>query len=139
MNKTRTHIDRIGDVLVEGFELVALFVIGGTIVWGAVHAYMDIMESGYARLDDILLLFIYLELGTMVGIQFKTRRLPVMFLLYIAVTAMTRFLVIDIKELSFETILMITVAILIITLAILVLQIGTSRFGGGEEPKKPGR
>ena len=31
------------------------------------------------------LLFIYLELGAMMGIYFKTERLPVLFLLYIAI------------------------------------------------------
>lgn len=137
MNKARARIERIGNRLVEGFELIALFVIGGTIVWGAVHAYADMMQAGYAGLDDILLLFIYLELGAMIGIQFKTHRLPVIFLLYIAVTAMTRFLVIDIKELPIEKLLLITGAILVLTFCILVLQIGTSRFGS-EEPKPPG-
>ena len=55
------------------------------------------IRVGHARLEDILLLFIYIELVTMVGIYFKTDRLPVLFLLYIAITAMTRFLAVDIK------------------------------------------
>ena len=38
------------------------------------------MEEGYAKLKDILLLFIYLELGAMVSIYFKTHQLPVQFL-----------------------------------------------------------
>jgi phosphate starvation-inducible membrane PsiE len=50
------------------------------------------ITAGRAGLDDILLLFIYLELGTIVGIYFKTDRLPVLFLLYVAITALTRFL-----------------------------------------------
>ena len=33
----------------------------------------------------------------MVGIYFKTRRLPVRFLIYIAITALTRMLTVDIK------------------------------------------
>ncbi len=35
-------------------------------------------------------LFIYLELGAMVGIYFKTNHMPVRFLIYIAITALTR-------------------------------------------------
>lgn len=31
------------------------------------------LENGHIKIDDILLLFIYLELGAMVGIYFKTR------------------------------------------------------------------
>jgi phosphate starvation-inducible membrane PsiE len=86
------------------------------------------MQAGHARLDDILLLFIYLELGTMVGIYFKTDRLPVLFLLYVALTALTRFLAVDIKTLSIESVLVVTGSILVLTLAVLVLQIATSRF-----------
>ncbi len=132
MPALKKRIDVLGIYLVEGFQLVALFVIGATIVWAAVHEYVRMIEAGRASLDDILLLFIYLELGAMVGIYFKTERLPVRFLLYIAVTVMTRFLAVDIKELTNEKILIITGAIFVLTLAILILQIAASRFPKGE-------
>ena len=74
-------LDRLGDGLVSGFQLIALFVIGATIVWSAGADYLKMIQAGRAGLDDILLLFIYLELGTIVGIYFKTDRLPVLFLL----------------------------------------------------------
>jgi len=78
-------IHKIGDVLVDSFHYLALFGIGATIVWSAIHDYMGMMKSGHASLEDILLLFIYLELGAMVGTYFKTRRLPVQFLIYIPI------------------------------------------------------
>ena len=129
------QIDRVGRALVDGFQLVALFVIGATIVWAAAYEYTHMIQAGRAKLDDILLLFIYLELGAMVGIYFKTDRLPVLFLLYVAVTAMTRFLVIDVKELTADNILIITGSILFLTLAVLVLQFATAKFGAEREPK----
>jgi phosphate starvation-inducible membrane PsiE len=128
MHATKERFDRLGNSLVSGFQLAALFVIGATIVWSAAHDYIEMIRTGRARLDDILLLFIYLELGTMVGIYFKTDRLPVLFLLYVAITAMTRFLAIDIKALSIESLLIVTGSILILTLAVLVLQIAGSKF-----------
>lgn len=73
--------DRLGAGLARGFQIAALFVIGGTIVWSAAHDHLEMIRAGRAKRDDILLLFIYLELGTMVGIYFKTERLPVLFLL----------------------------------------------------------
>src|SRR5215469_7699093 len=108
MKNEKKKLDRLGDALVTGFEIAALFVIGATIAWSAVHDYLDMMRAGRARLDDILLLFIYVELGTMVGIYFKTDRLPVRFLLYVAITAMTRFLAVDIKDLPIESVLVVT-------------------------------
>jgi len=128
MHTTKERFDRLGNSLVSGFQLAALFVIGATIVWSATHDYFEMIRAGRARLDDILLLFIYLELGTMVGIYFKTDRLPVLFLLYIAITAMTRFLAVDVKALPIESLLIVTGSILILTLAVLVLQIAGSKF-----------
>jgi phosphate starvation-inducible membrane PsiE len=133
---TKLRADRFGHFLVGTFQMFALFIIGATIVWAAVHAYMDMVEAGRAALDDILLLFIYLEMGAMVGIYFKTDRLPVLFLLYIAITAMTRFLVIDIKILPEEKLLIITGAILMLTVAVLILQIAASKFDVKEIPRK---
>src|SRR5690242_13670241 len=120
--------DRLGNALVRAFQTIALFVIGATIVWSAAHDYLRMIGEGHAGLDDILLLFIYLELGTIVGIYFKTDRLPVLFLLYVAITALTRFLAIDIKDLSIESVLAVTGSIFVLTLAVLVVQIATSKF-----------
>lgn len=132
MPSFKKRIDAAGIHLVEGFQLIALFVIGATIVWAAVHEYMHMIEVGRASLDDILLLFIYLELGAMVGIYFRTDKLPVRFLLYIAITVLTRFLAVDVKELTNEKIAIITGAILLLTVAILVLQVAATRFPKGD-------
>ena len=69
----KNQIDQLGNSLIEIFHIVGLFVIGGTIVWSAVGEYLIIMqhEHGFATLKDILLLFIYLELGAMTGIYLK--------------------------------------------------------------------
>ena len=136
MQNAKHNLDRLGGSLVSGFQLAALFVIGATIVWSAAHDYLEMIRVGHARLDDILLLFIYLELGTMVGIYFKTDRLPVLFLLYIAITAMTRFLAVDVKALPIESLLVVTGSILVLTLAVLVLQIAMSKFTISNERKE---
>src|ERR1700756_1011425 len=135
MQDAKDKLDRLGNNLVNAFQIFPLFVIGGTIVWSAGHDYLQMIQAGRARLDDILLLFIYLELGTIVGIYFKTDRLPVLFLLYVAITALTRFLAVDIKDLSIQSILDVTGAIFVLTLAVLVVQIAASRFATPNEGK----
>jgi phosphate starvation-inducible membrane PsiE len=85
---------------------------------------------GHASLSDILLLFIYLEIGAMVGIYFKTTRLPVRYLIYIAITALGRVLI-EIVGAEHRTgidILIVAGAILLLAFAVLVLRIGTHRF-----------
>ena len=132
MNQPKTFhiIEKTGDYMVETFHIIGLFVIGATVVWSGVVAYMEMIDHGYATLKDILLLFIYLELGAMVGIYFKTRRLPVQFLIYIAITALTRMLTIDIKGMANEAIITVTGAILLLTLAILVLRYSHHKLKG---------
>ncbi len=134
--ETTAKIQRMGDAMVDIFHYLALFVIGATIVWSAVFEYLSIMKQGYAGLKDILLLFIYLELGAMVGIYFKTHRLPVQFLIYIAITALSRHLVIDMQKATdhfhIYLILAIVVAILILSLAILVFAYSARKYGRPE-------
>ena len=96
MDKTQ----KVGNTLVDIFHFLALFVIGATVVWSAVYEYLQIMKKGYALLKDILLLFIYLELRAMIGVYFKTHILPVQFLIFIAITALSRHLVIDVQQVS---------------------------------------
>jgi phosphate starvation-inducible membrane PsiE len=135
---TKNKIDKFGDFLIEMFHLVGLFVIGGTVVWSAVSEYWVIMHqpSGFASLKDILLLFIYLELGAMIGIYFKTHRLPVVFLIFIAITAITRFMVIDMKSLvandSFNLIIMVS-SILVLTIAAGVLRFTEKKYDTSNE------
>ena len=122
-------IEAFGGILVKSFHLLALFVIGGTVVWSAAYFYIvEIMQQGHAKLHDILLLFIYLEIGAMVGIYFKTHRLPVRFLIYVAMTALTRFLTIDIKDLTNEQMLTVTGAILLLALSALTVEFSAARF-----------
>jgi phosphate starvation-inducible membrane PsiE len=134
----KNKIDKFGDFLIEIFHLLGLFVIGATVAWSAVSEYLLIMqhESGFASLKDILLLFIYLELGAMIGIYFKTHRLPVIFLIFIAITAITRFLVIDMKSLvandSFNLIIMVA-SILILTIAAGILRFTEKKYDTSSE------
>lgn len=114
----------LGNMLTEIFHLVALFVIGSAIVWSATVAFIGMMHKGSAGIPDILLLFIYLELGAMVGIYFKTNRLPVRFLIYIAITALTRLLIdmISADHTAHVEILYVPLAILLLALAVLVIR-----------------
>jgi protein PsiE len=125
--------DGAGTLLVDAFHYLALFAIGGTIVWSAVAAFLHMTVKGLASIDDILLLFIYLELGAMVGIYFKTNHMPVRFLIYVAMTALTRLLIADVQAHHKPEVdlLYVTGAILVLALAILVIRYGSSRFPSG--------
>ncbi len=122
--KEFAFVEKFGTYLVELFHLLALFAIGATVVWSASYEFLDMVDRGHATLTDILLLFLYLEIGAMIGVYFKTSRLPVRFLIYIAITALTRVLTIDVKQITGEMVLSISTAILILALAVFLLRFG---------------
>ena len=64
--------ESLGTLFVESFHYLARFAIGAVTAWAAVMEFLGMLETGHIKIDDILLLFIYLELGAMVGIYFKT-------------------------------------------------------------------
>jgi protein PsiE len=126
-----TVADVIGNVLVDAFHHLALFAIGGAIVWSAIFAFVGMAKKGHATIDDVLLLFIYLELGAMVGIYFKTKHMTVRFLIYVAMTALTRLLIIDVQEHNQSSptgIVWVSGAILLLALATLVIRYGSAKF-----------
>ncbi len=144
----RRRIYGAGNVLVESFHLLGLFAIGGATVWAAATAFMVMAQKGTATVEDLLLLFIYLEIGAMVGIYFQTNQLPVRFLIYVAITALTRHMVavVNIHENPVLDILIMAAGILILALSALVLRYGTyiypSRrrgFAGEDEGKGKGK
>lgn len=129
-------LTRAGDAMFEIFHLIGLFVIGTSILWASWAEVFHIIAQGGPKIKDVLLLFIYLELGAMVGIYFQTKRLPVRYLIYIAVTALTRVLAVDIKEMSDMHMVSLTAAILLLCIAVLVLRIGSSRFAEADSVEK---
>ena len=130
-SKIESAADSLGNSLVNIFHLLALFAIGGAVVWSAIFAFLEMVTVGTATVEDILLLFIYLELGAMVGIYFKTNHMPVRFLIYVAITALTRMLIEIVSDVNSPhgEILSVVGSIVLLTLAVLVLRFGSHKFG----------
>ena len=122
-------LDEIGNFLVGVFHRLALFGIGAATVWAAGWEFLAMFKKHHATIQDLLLLFIYLEIGAMVGIYFKTNHMPVRFLLYIAITALTRHLV-DLVTHPDKVmdLLVIGGVILILTISVLTIRYASSQF-----------
>jgi protein PsiE len=130
VRRLRQTIDPVGYLLTEGFHLLGLFAIGGATVWAALKAFFEMSAKGHASIEDLLLLFIYLEIGSMVGIYFRTNHMPVRFLLYVGITALTRHMIGYVqKEASPDVgILILAGATLILSLAVLTIRYASARF-----------
>lgn len=126
----RGFADPIGRFLADGFHLLGLFAIGGATVWAAGAAFYEMIHKGSPSIEDLLLLFIYLEVGSMVGIYFRTNHMPVRFLLYVGITALTRHMIGFVQESTGANleILILAVSTLILAFAVLVIRFTSNRF-----------
>lgn len=78
-------------------RLLLLFIVGGT-VWAAgidILSWFDNQDK--MALSDLFLLFIYAEILGMVGAFYRDNRIPVTLPLIIAITALTRMIVLTTK------------------------------------------
>jgi protein PsiE len=125
-----SFLDPIGLFLADGFHLLGLFAIGGATVWAAGTAFYAMIQKGRPSIEDLLLLFIYLEIGSMVAIYFRTNHMPVRFLLYVGITALTRHMIGFVREQPNPDIgvLSLAGATLILAFAVLIIRFASNRF-----------
>lgn len=86
------------------------------------------IDNGTVLLTDLLLLFIYLEVLTMVAVYYKSGELPIKFPLYIAIVALARYLILDMKNIDTWRILGVTVGILLLGLSIIIIHFCQTNF-----------
>ncbi len=135
MNKQLKDLDQLGNVCVGIFHRIALFGIGAATVWAAGWTFLELFQKHHASIQDLLLLFIYLEIGAMVGIYFKTNHMPVRFLLYIAITALTRHMV-DIMShvpININEMLAVGATTLAIAVAIFIIRYTSTKFSSNNQ------
>jgi protein PsiE len=76
----------------------------------------------------ILLLFIYLEIISMVALYLTSGKLPVRYPIYIAIVAIARFIILDMKELQAINVIWLATGMLVLTLTALALIYSHAKF-----------
>jgi protein PsiE len=116
-------------------EDVGLVVIAIATVIALGQEVMTMIEQRRVTLADLLLLFIYLEVLTMVGLYLTSGQLPVRMPLYIGMVALARYLILDVKEMDAWRMLAVAGAVLLLAAAVLLIRYGHVRFpyGHGRE------
>lgn len=82
-------------------------------------------HHGKVQLQDILMLFIFLEVLTMVGLYFTSGKLPLRYPIYIAIVAIARYITINMKEMDGYTIVLLSLAMLVLSFSVLVIRYGS--------------
>jgi protein PsiE len=114
-------------------EAVGLVVIAVATVIALGQEIMTMVTQKRVTLADLLLLFIYLEVLTMVGLYLTSGQLPVRMPLYIGMVALARYLILDVKEMDAWRMLAVAGAVLLLAAAVLLIRYGHVRFPYGRE------
>ncbi|MCW8935462.1 MAG: phosphate-starvation-inducible PsiE family protein [Gammaproteobacteria bacterium] len=109
-------------------EEIGLLVIAIATVIAMSFEIVSMFKAMRVTLADLLLLFIYLEVLAMVGIYLKSGKLPVRMPLYIAIVAVARYMIIDMKNLDTLRVLGLSGSVLILVISILALRYGHTKF-----------
>jgi len=117
-----------GHKILTWVRLAGLLIIAICTVIAVGFELASMIAARMIALGDLLLLFIYLEVLEMVAVYLECGKLPVRMPLYIAIIALARYLILDIKNLNSLNVLTVASASLILALAILVLRYGHIRF-----------
>ena len=126
-------IGRMGHKAITWIEDIGLLIIAIATVIALSVEVVSMFEARTVTLADLLLLFIYLEVLTMVAMYLDSGKLPVRMPLYIAIVALARYMILDMKSLDTWKMLGVAGAVLLIALAILVIRYGHTRFPYGKE------
>lgn len=105
-------------------EAVLLVAITLATVWAMVEEFIHIYVQKRVSLDDILLMFIYLEVLAMVGQFVMNGKIPVRYPIYIAMMAIARYITLGMKELDSMMIVWLSLAAFILAAATLVIRVG---------------
>lgn len=109
-------------------EYLALLTIAVATAIAVGQEVIIMIDQRAVRLADLLLLFIYLEVLTMVAIYLKSGQMPVRMPIYIAIVALARFLILDMKSMGFWEMIGVTLGVLLLATAVLVIRYGHVRF-----------
>jgi protein PsiE len=115
--KSLTVVQDLGLVIIAVATVIAIGI--------EVRAMID---ARTVTLADLLLLFIYLEVLAMVAIYLECGQLPIRIPLYIAIVALARYLILDMKSMETWRMLAVAGAALLMALAILVIRYGHVRY-----------
>ena len=121
--------------IVKQIQLVALVIIlVSTVIAFGQEMYQMILVQR-VTLADLLLLFLYLEVLAMVRVFWESQSIQITLPLFIAITALARFIILQGKSLNPEILLYEAGAIVLIALAIVILRFRNSPLIGQNKKK----
>ena len=108
--------------LIKITEKALLAIIALLTILATFEEVLKIYNANSVQLADLLLLFIYTEVLGMIGIFFVSNRIPITLPIFIAMTAISRLIILQGKEMDMSFLLYEAGAILVLAIAVLVVR-----------------
>ena len=121
--------------IVKQIQLLTLVIILISTVIAIGSELYQMFKINKVTLADLLLLFLYLEVLAMVRVFWESQSIQITLPLFIAITALSRFIILQGKSINPEILVYEAGAILLIALAILVLRFRNSPIVGLEKKR----
>ena len=109
--------------LVGFIEKAVIAVILVATITAIMFEIMRIIEVQYVELADLLLLFIYVEVIGMVRVYYVSNRVRMTYPLFIAITALSRLIILQGKDSNPELLLYEAGAIVLVAIAVIILRL----------------
>jgi len=126
--RTLNRPERLLKRVIRGVVFIGLVIIALATVVAGIEEVGKMLVAQTVTLGDLLMLFLYLEVLAMVAIYLDSGKLPIRMPLYIAIVALARYLILDMKSLSEWEMIAIAGTITLITLSILILRYTSANF-----------
>ena len=107
---------------IKMIEKTLLAIIALLTVLATCEEILKIYDARSVQLADLLLLFIYTEVLGMIGIFFVSNRIPITLPIFIAMTAISRLIILQGKEMDMSFLLYEAGAILVLAIAVLIVR-----------------
>ena len=103
-------------------EKAILVLIAGFTIYAVGLEMLIIIAAKSVKLTDLLLLFIYAEVLGMVAGFYKNRQIPITIPIFIAITALSRLIILQGKEINAVNLIYESGAVLLLALAAVILR-----------------
>ena len=114
--------DTIGS-FVSFVEKAVILVILASTITAIIFEILKMINAQYVELADLLLLFIYVEVIGMVRVYMISNRVRMTYPLFIAITALSRLIILQGKDSNPELLLYEAGAIVLVAIAVVILRL----------------
>ena len=114
--------------ILEWGQLLGLIVVACATLIAISHQIYTMALAMTVTLADLLLLFIYLEVLAMVAMYLKMGKLPIRIPIYIAIVALARYLILDMKEMDTWRLFGVAGTALVLAISVFIIRYGHYRF-----------